>query len=127
MILYVDDLEASIAWYRERAGLSLNMRGDGYAEFATQGTKLALFERSLLPGLVGGDGAARRPDGEIVFVVEDVDAMDERLRVAGVRILSGLTDRAWGHRTLHVLDVDGHVVEFAQEIPRRPVSSAKRL
>ena len=27
-------------------------------------------------------------------------------------------DRPWGHRTLHVADPDGFVVEFAQEIPR---------
>ena len=36
----------------------------------------------------------------------------------GIRILSGPVDRPWGHRTLHLLDPDGFVVELAQEIPR---------
>jgi lactoylglutathione lyase len=37
-----------------------------------------------------------------------------------VAILKGPVDRAWGHRTLHLEDPDGFVVELAQEIPRRP-------
>jgi lactoylglutathione lyase len=53
-----------------------------------------------------------------LFLVEDVDAEAERLRAAGVRILSGPVDRAWGHRTVHVEDPDGHVIELAREIPR---------
>jgi lactoylglutathione lyase len=50
--------------------------------------------------------------------VRDVKAEAERLRAAGATILTGPVDRPWGHRTVHALDPDGHVVEFAQEIPR---------
>jgi lactoylglutathione lyase len=56
----------------------------------------------------------------VVFLVDDVDAEAERLREAGVVVLKGPVDRAWGHRTLHVEDPDGFVVELAEEIPRRP-------
>jgi len=28
-------------------------------------------------------------------------------------------DRPWGHRTVHVEDPDGFVVELAEEIPRQ--------
>jgi lactoylglutathione lyase len=45
--------------------------------------------------------------------VEDVDAETARLRAAGAGILTGPTDRAWGHRTLHLHDPDGFVVELA--------------
>lgn len=58
------------------------------------------------------------PTGEVAFVVDDVDAEAERMDALGVEILSRPLDRPWGHRTLYVLDPDGHVVEFAQEIPR---------
>ena len=58
------------------------------------------------------------PAVEILFLVPNVDAEAERLRQAGVELLSGPVDRAWGHRTLHLLDPDAHVVELAQEIPR---------
>ena len=51
--------------------------------------------------------------------MDDVDAEAERLRLAGAEILTGPVDRPWGHRTLHLLDPDGLVVELAQEIPRQ--------
>ena len=56
--------------------------------------------------------------GEVVVMVPDVDAYAEQLRAAGVPVLSGPADRPWGHRTVHVADPDGFVVEFAEEIPR---------
>jgi lactoylglutathione lyase len=55
----------------------------------------------------------------VVFLVGDVDAEAERLRAAGATILKGPVDRAWGHRTLHLADPDGFVVELAEEIPRQ--------
>ena len=119
VILFAEDLERSVGFYRDVIGLPFKLLGDGYAEFATEGSRFALFERSKLPELVGvehepGGG----PHGEVVFLVEDVDAEAERLRGVGARVLKGPIDRPWGHRTLHVADPDGHVVELAQEIPR---------
>jgi lactoylglutathione lyase len=118
VILYVDDLEASVSFYRDTAGLSFKFAENGYAEFETGQTRFALYERARLDGLIGTAAARRDPDGEMAFLVEDVDREAERLHAAGTTILSGPVDRPWGHRTLHVSDPDGHVVEFAQEIPR---------
>jgi lactoylglutathione lyase len=120
VILYVRDLERSIGFYRDVVGLPFKFRDAGYAEFATEGTKFALFDRAMLAGLLGRPGGAGGPGGEVCFVVEDVDGEAARLRAAGAEILSGPVDRAWGHRTLHLADPDGFVVELAQEIPRRP-------
>ena len=122
VILYVGDLERSIAFYREMIGLQLKFRDRGYAEFVTEGTKFGLFERAKLRELIGGVARAGGPGGEVAFLVEDVDAESARLRAAGAQVLTGPTDRPWGHRTLHLLDLDGLVVEFAQEIERPPVS-----
>ena len=118
VILYVVDLQRSIEWYRDVVGLPFRMEGDGYAEFATEGCKFALYHRDKLPELLGRAAIAGGPGGEAAFVVDDVDAEMERVRAAGAEILSGPVDRPWGHRTVHVLDPDGFVVELAQEIPR---------
>jgi lactoylglutathione lyase len=118
VILYVDDLDRSIVFYRDLLGLAFKFAQAGYAEFATEGTRLALHERARLPELIGRVAAGGDPAVEIVFLVPDVNAEAERLRQAGTQILSGPVDRAWGHRTLHLLDPDAHVVELAQEIPR---------
>jgi lactoylglutathione lyase len=121
VILFVADLERSTAFYRDVIGLPFKLRGDGYVEFATEGSRFGLYDRDRLGELTGHDHEPPgRPGGEVVFLVGDVDAEAERLRGAGARVLKGPVDRAWGHRTLHVEDPDGFVVELATEIPRRP-------
>lgn len=120
VILYVRDIASSVAFYRDVIGLPFKFQEGGYAEFATDGTKFALYERSGLQELIGSPGPPGGAAGEVAFVVADVDAEAERLRDAGARVLSGPLDRPWGHRTLHVEDPDGFVVELAQEIPRLP-------
>jgi lactoylglutathione lyase len=117
VILYVGDLEASVAFYRDVVGLPHRFTDAGYAEFGTGATRLALYERRRAEWLTG-QPAAPGPAGEIVLFVDDVDAVVATLRERGVPLLSGPTDRSWGHRTVHVADPDGFVVEFAQEIPR---------
>jgi lactoylglutathione lyase len=121
VILFVADLARSIAFYRDVIGLPFKLHGDGYAEFATRGSRFGLYDRDRLEELTGQrPGAPGGPGGEVVFLVGDVDAEAERLRAAGVAILEGPVDRPWGHRTLHVEDPDGFVVELAEEIPRQP-------
>lgn len=117
VILYVGDLEASVAFYRDVVGLPHRFTDAGYAEFGTGATRLALYERRRAEWLTG-QPVAPGPAGEIVFVVEDVDAVADVLCDRGVPLLCGPADRSWGHRTVHVADPDGFVVEFAQEIPR---------
>jgi lactoylglutathione lyase len=121
VILFVADLERSVAFYRDVIGVPFRLQGDGYVEFATEGARFGLYDRNRLGGLTGQDATAPgRPGGEVVFLVGDVDAEAQRLRAAGATILKGPVDRAWGHRTLHVEDPDGFVVELAEEIPRQP-------
>jgi lactoylglutathione lyase len=119
VILYVADLDRAVAFYRDALGLEHRFTRNGYAEFATGATRFGLFERARLIDLLGrAVDPPRGPAGEVLFLVEDVDAEAERLRAAGVEVLRGPEDRPWGHRTLHLLDPDGNVVELAQEIPR---------
>jgi lactoylglutathione lyase len=121
VILFVGDLERSVAFYRDVIGLPFKLQGDGYVEFATQGARFGLYDRNRLGELTGQrTDPPDHPGGEVVFLVEDVDAEAERLREAGATILRGPVDRAWGHRTLHLEDPDGFVVELAGEIPRQP-------
>jgi lactoylglutathione lyase len=118
IILYVSDLSASIGFYRDVVGLPFKFRDAGYAEFDTEGTRFALYERRRAEWLTGWD-VSPGPAAEVVFVVDDVDAQARRLATLGAPILSGPTDRPWGHRTLHVADPDAFIVEFAQQIPRQ--------
>jgi lactoylglutathione lyase len=118
VILYVRDVEASVAFYRDALGLPFKLRDAGYAEFVTGETKFGLLERTRASDLIHREPTEGGPAGEVLFLVDDVDAEAERLRGLGVEFLSGPVDRPWGHRTLHLLDPDGFVVELAQSIPR---------
>ena len=118
VILYVEDLEASVAFYRDVVGLPYKFTDAGYAEFGTDGTRFALYERRRAEWLTGRT-VTPGPAAEIVLIVEDVDAYADRLASLGVSVLSGPADRPRGHRTLHVADPDGFIVEFAEEIPRQ--------
>jgi len=120
VILYVHDLDRAVAFYRDTLRLEHRFTRDGYAEFATGQTKFGLLDRSRAQDLLARP--ARRtgdPAGEVLFLVDDLRDEVARLKKAGVEILSGPEDRSWGHRTLHLLDPEGHVVELAQEIARQ--------
>jgi lactoylglutathione lyase len=118
VILYVSDLDASIEFYRDVVGLPYRFTDAGYAEFATEGTRFALYERRRAEWLTGRT-VTPGPAAEIVLLVDDVDAHASRLQALGTTVLSGPTDRPWGHRTVHIADPDGFVVELAGEIPRQ--------
>ena len=118
VILYVADLDASIAFYRDVLGLPYRFVDAGYAEFGTDGTRFALYERRRAEWLTG-QPVTPGPAAEIVLLVDDVDAEAARLESLGTTILTGPADRPWGHRTIHLADPDGFVVELAQEIPRQ--------
>ena len=117
VILYVADLAASVRFYRDVVGLDHRFTDAGYAEFGTGETRFAIYEQRRAEWLTGHP-VRPGPAGEIVIVVDDVEAVAAGLRVRGVRLLAEPADRPWGHRTLHVADPDGFVVEFAQQIPR---------
>ncbi len=51
--------------------------------------------------------------------VDDVDAVSADLQGRGVALISGPIDRDWGKRTAGFTDPDGHIWEFAQDIPAR--------
>ena len=54
VILFVSDLSAFIAFYRDVLALPFKFEDAGYAEFATDGTRLALYESRRAEWLTGG-------------------------------------------------------------------------
>ncbi|HEY3562822.1 MAG TPA: VOC family protein [Kribbella sp.] len=117
VILYVGELDVSVAFYRDVLGFAYKFTDAGYAEFGAGALRFGLYERRRAEWLTGR-AVTPGAGGEVVVMVDDVDAYAGQLAAAGVPLLSGPVDRPWGHRTVHVADPDGFVVEFAEEIPR---------
>jgi catechol 2,3-dioxygenase-like lactoylglutathione lyase family enzyme len=52
--------------------------------------------------------------GRVIFYVDDVDALHERLVAAGLSPAFAPRDAAWGERYFHITDPDGHELSFAR-------------
>lgn len=122
--LGVDDLERSLAFYRD--GLGLATEGiigtefeDGAVVFIEMNDDLvlALYPRAALAKeanvALGPPGPSELALGHNVASKEEVDAVMEQARNAGARITDAARERFWGGYAGHFQDPDGHLWEIA--------------
>ena len=123
LTLGVDDLQKSLAFYRE--GLGLPTKGitgtqfeDGAVVFfhLQHGLILALYPRaSLAQDAKVGRHAASASDfsvGHLVSSREEVDAVMQQAKNAGARITDPARTRVWGGYSGYFQDPDGHLWEI---------------
>jgi catechol 2,3-dioxygenase-like lactoylglutathione lyase family enzyme len=124
LTLGVDDLERSLAFYRD--GLGLPTKGivgtefeDGAVVFINMNDDLvlALWPRTSLAkdaGLpVGPPSPADFSIGHNVGSREEVDAVMRQAELAGARIIWAAKEAFWGGYTGYFQDPDGHLWEVA--------------
>jgi catechol 2,3-dioxygenase-like lactoylglutathione lyase family enzyme len=112
----VDDIDAAVAFYRDRLGFEVKMQpGPGFAMLVRGDLRLLLNT----PGGGGGAGQAM-PDGRVPepggwnrfqFEVDDLDARVAALRETGVTFRSDVIEGRGGRQIL-VEDPAGNVVEL---------------
>jgi catechol 2,3-dioxygenase-like lactoylglutathione lyase family enzyme len=118
VVLVVDDLDRSLAFYVDLLGLPLGHRSGPYAQLATGRTRLSLFQRGAMEETLSMP--LRKPDAdapgfEIGFKVRNVDVSYVELVGRGAEAAVPPTTRPWGQRTAYLRDPDGHLVELAQD------------
>lgn len=123
-ILYVESVEASLAFYEHAFGQAramLHPSGD-YGELATGATTLSFSSRRLMTELGKTPGAPdpKAPVFEIAFETDDVPAAYERAVAAGARPLQPPREEAWGQTTSYVADPDGYMVEICSPVAGQP-------
>jgi catechol 2,3-dioxygenase-like lactoylglutathione lyase family enzyme len=118
----VDDVDAAIAFYRDRLAFTEVMHpAPTFAMLSRGDLRLVLSAPGGGPG--GGapmpDGTRPRPDGwnRFAIEVEDLAATVEELRAAGVRFRNEIIDGVGG-RQIIAEDPSGNPVELFQ--PTRP-------
>ena len=118
VVLIVDDLDLSLAFYTDVLGLELGHRSGPYAQLATGHTRVALYERTAMQDTLGFaivPTPRDAPGFELGFKVENVDAAFEAFVRAGAEPVVPPTDRTWGQRTAYLRDPDGYLIELAQD------------
>lgn len=122
VVLFVEDLERTLAFYVDKVGLPVRFRAEGYVELAVEGSRFALLARSRVSELTG-DAHTARPaagahEGSVTLLVEDVDRVHRELTGRGVTFLGGPENRPWGQRAAYFQDPEGHLIEIATNLPR---------
>jgi lactoylglutathione lyase len=116
-IVFVSDMNRSVAFYRDVLGMTLRFQTPGWTEFETGGATLALHASE--------GAAALRPDATAAgqeapgscrpgLRVPDLDAFHARLLAAGVRCIQE-PQALFGARIAQYLDPDGLAISVGEE------------
>jgi predicted enzyme related to lactoylglutathione lyase len=127
VILAVENLGRSLAFYRRAFPWPQTVEVSSYAEFSLPGgLRLGLYERRGF-GLNTGQVPHPIPVGglapaELYLYPADLEATMEAVSAAGGRLLSELKLRGWGEEAVYYSDPDGHVVALARPPRRDPAA-----
>jgi catechol 2,3-dioxygenase-like lactoylglutathione lyase family enzyme len=115
--LTVDDIERSLAWYRDVLGFTVGERWEREGRLA--GVELVAGRVSFWLSQDDWKKGRGRVKGEgfrlYCETAQDVDRLAAQIRARGGSLLEGPRDQPWGTRDLAVADPDGFKITIATE------------
>lgn len=124
--LFVQDLAACGAFYRDTLGLAVQESDAESFTFKIGETYFFVMTAKAASDLISEGRVevklAGGPRGMLAVEVEDVDAAYEALTAQGVTFLRPPTDQPWGLRTAHFVDPEGNPWEILQDIKEQPAA-----
>ncbi|MBV6395409.1 MAG: hypothetical protein HFACDABA_00985 [Anaerolineales bacterium] len=127
-ILYVQDQIRSAEFYSRVLDCAPTLNVPGMTEFTlSESCVLGIMPEAGIKRLLGDAlpdpvRANGIPRSEIYLRVEDASAFHVRALSAGATELSALAGRDWGDRVAYCLNLDGHVLAFAEQDEKTPKS-----
>ena len=122
VVFYVADQGRSRDFYAAVLGLDPELDVPGMTEFQLRaGFRLGLMPeqgiaRILLPNTPDPASGNGIPRCELYLRGPGAEEGMARARAAGARLVQDLQARDWGDRVGYVVDLDGHVLAFAEPI-----------
>lgn len=117
-VLMTGNVPRAAAFYQAHFGFAPRFEADWYVHLQSAldpAVNLAILDGDHATIPAPGRGHAR---GVLLnFEVEDVDAVHDRLRAAGLPMLLSLRDEAFGQRHFITADPDGVLIDVIQPIP----------
>ncbi len=126
VILYVNDVATSLAFYEKAFGLARRFfhddNGKAYGELETGATRLAFASLALAREHLKQEIVAAAPDKtplgvEIALTTPDVPALFKRAVDGGATVVSGPATKPWGQTVAYLRDNSGHLVELCTPMP----------
>ncbi len=118
-IIYVPDVQATIAWYETVFGLERRfIAEDGsYGELQTGSVTLSFASEALGEKNLPGGYTRHRKDSppfayEIAFATSDVSGIAETALRQGGTLVSNPQQKPWGQTVAYVRDPDGILIEI---------------
>lgn len=120
--IFVSDLQAMVAFYRDAIGLEIDWNGQGpYAEFKREGIRFSMYERKELTALLGTKpDFPHRLNGTFELAINvgrpgNVDIKFNEVIEKGGQVVYAPRDEPWKMRSAMVADPDGNLVEIASD------------
>ncbi|MEM4357420.1 MAG: VOC family protein [Candidatus Nitrosocaldus sp.] len=120
VILFTNDLERAVEFYRDDLGLPLQNTTRDTAEFFASGTRIVIKGNSKVEqgtttatATTTATTSTPRPGILLGFTIQNIDELCELLKKKGVRFLKEPRDEAFGRHAI-ILDPDGHMISLAQ-------------
>jgi uncharacterized glyoxalase superfamily protein PhnB len=126
VILYVNDVAASLAFYEKAFGLARRFfhddNGKAYGELETGATRLAFASVALATEHLKQPIVAAAPDKsplgvEIALSTPDVPTLFQRAVIAGATAVSEPASKPWGQTVAYVRDNSDFLVELCTPMP----------
>jgi catechol 2,3-dioxygenase-like lactoylglutathione lyase family enzyme len=118
--LFVEDMAAMVAFYRDVLGFEAEWDGGPFASFVVQDGGLFMYDRRLFSEALGQPYVPPKRYNETMEVAltvpspEDVDREYARLTALGIQSLTGEpVTQPWGKRNFFIADPEGNYVEIA--------------
>jgi len=117
--LVVADLNKATDFYKNKLGLKIKTKDEGFVDFETKGTTLALLEEKTAEDLAGKKRVSvnvKMPRSVILAwdAVKNVDTVYQKLNKKGVKFKVKPKTMPWGQRVAYFSDPDGNLWEISQ-------------
>lgn len=115
ILLVVDDIEKSKAFYRDLFGLH-TVTDFGGNVILTEG--LVLQERRIWERFIGKETVKGGNDAELYFEENDIESFLKKLEECSypVEYVNPLMEHDWGQRVIRIYDPDWHVIEIGESM-----------
>ena len=115
ILLVVEDMERSMAFYKELFGLRVVTDFDGNV-ILTEG--LVLQDRKIWESLVEKEVTYYGNASELYFIENNLEGFQEKLDSSSfeIKYVHKLKTHDWGQRVIRIYDPDGHMIEIGESL-----------